>query len=1242
TFQFISKRHHGFPFSLTFFLNGLQVNRLSSCCEYKHRKGSRLGGKRGYFGFVCVERASPCYKCIIAMGLDKKASKARKEDSEKREELKKGEGKLRKGKMYLIPKRTEMENKISSSTIFSTLEENSRISKVRTALEEMERKGRPGQDLWEDDQEHIYKYEYEEDFEIDEEKENEKANEEGQADDQMNGMSKSPSDDKKDNLDPEKGSETSSQKVPDADDNMKDESDGCPDSELEEDKQDRKNTSSASSRSHPNSAGSEEGSSVEYRDTHTDTSSRESTRSSFSQEVNENDEPRNEESLIIKIQDQEIREANVETKPRPIDEGSGNILKGEKETGAKATTESMSAKSKKHVSKKKREKDQSTLWVGSHAKAKDEKAVFPSVYTGGKYVSDLQPVRQLIDESLESSCHSLSDAEPGVSSSEEQGKHLKKQEIDTHRAPNGNLMMEERPVLNSDEESENVIAEVYTMEKKEAIKEEEASQDKNTNRVESKEETTLLETIEINEIPFGEWKTIAVQPILAEAEFTVKREVQEDIMNVAGEAASGVINLGKEGLSPTGKETVGNAASLNEDGTPDEQGLMETVLEKDKVVSEEEQVSEKSVLEKKTASLNSEYIVDSTDLKEACGEATMPLEKGETEREATMYETGSEKADEEETGEATFINLENVRSVDEEPDSRKDGLEEAIVEGEEPAKELEEMMVLDASLSISVSEKAEVNLMSWQNSSEEGRGEDTEREKIVTEAEVNRDNDRKEMLSQEVDIARERKEPEEAETYLRETESEREEVKRTNTLRCEEALEDKFSEEEETVKESRTENETKTPTKEIESNVENIAPVEELELTDNAASQSENSLPLRGTSMFEEGPAFEKSWENVAALWKEGEETLTEARDTEHKGESEQFCMENVMPPEKEEGPQYDEEGVLGSPVSKPPGEARAPEVTIITPGEGQERATAGQDCLADLPGKEEEGSSQKQEGVGDTVISQQEIPERDSMRAETFSEGVGVDVEEEVKEGNVGKGMKNKRTKEFQILEKGAIVAEEAFNEGETLEMATEKMGESTDVMRTEGETTNKASSISDVAEEETGHEVGELVGKPASPKRMGIQEAILGSEAVPEVEEVTGTSTTEVQMKALQKPLDSEGEADAPQLGGDREGGEEERTPRAGSVEEEVGTGSSDRGPESGATEAFRPSQERESEPGRESLQTVETLPAKPDLTETQEKQEHSVERESKDAHTGQNPGKASETTKQTVSLSRSSVQE
>ncbi|KAF7695741.1 glutamate-rich protein 3 isoform X1 [Silurus meridionalis] len=71
-FQFTSRRHRGFPFSLTFYLNGLQVERLSSCCEFKHRKNSRLGGRSSHFGFSGVEGAAPCYRCIIAMGLDKK------------------------------------------------------------------------------------------------------------------------------------------------------------------------------------------------------------------------------------------------------------------------------------------------------------------------------------------------------------------------------------------------------------------------------------------------------------------------------------------------------------------------------------------------------------------------------------------------------------------------------------------------------------------------------------------------------------------------------------------------------------------------------------------------------------------------------------------------------------------------------------------------------------------------------------------------------------------------------------------------------------------------------------------------------------------------------------------------------------------------------------------------------------------------------------------------------------------
>ncbi|NXY10159.1 ERIC3 protein, partial [Pteruthius melanotis] len=71
-FQFISKRHQGFPFSLTFYVSGMQVDRLSCCCEYKHQRRSRLRGRHSYFRVLDVEGAFPCYRCVIAMGLDKK------------------------------------------------------------------------------------------------------------------------------------------------------------------------------------------------------------------------------------------------------------------------------------------------------------------------------------------------------------------------------------------------------------------------------------------------------------------------------------------------------------------------------------------------------------------------------------------------------------------------------------------------------------------------------------------------------------------------------------------------------------------------------------------------------------------------------------------------------------------------------------------------------------------------------------------------------------------------------------------------------------------------------------------------------------------------------------------------------------------------------------------------------------------------------------------------------------------
>lgn len=385
TFQFISKRHHGFPFSLTFFLNGIQVNRLSSCCEYKHRKGSRLGGKRGYFGIVCVEKASPCYKCIIAMGLDTKASssKHRKEkNSEKREEL---ESEM-KDKQYLIPgKNGTKGKKVSVSTVFSAEEIEVGVREVRTAIEEIEHLEKPGQDVWEDYQENTFKYEYEEDFEVDEEKQNEKSNEEGQADDQMNGKSKSPSDDEKDNLDPEKESETSSQKAPDADDNVEDEDDGCSESELEEDKQDIKTASLSSSRSHTYSSDSEDEPAMEDREVHGENSADESARSSLSQELSESDGPEKSqlplaESFEIKIEDQEAEKSDVDTTPLRIQESFENVLEEEIGKGTQGDSESLSERFSREAMDEK-----SKLWEGSSASTWVDKASLPEVEKGGKY-----------------------------------------------------------------------------------------------------------------------------------------------------------------------------------------------------------------------------------------------------------------------------------------------------------------------------------------------------------------------------------------------------------------------------------------------------------------------------------------------------------------------------------------------------------------------------------------------------------------------------------------------------------------------------------------------------------------------------------------------------------------------------------------------------------------------------------------------------------------------------------------
>ncbi|XP_027755264.1 glutamate-rich protein 3 [Empidonax traillii] len=244
TFQFISKRHRGFPFSLTFFLNGMQVHRLSCCCEYKHQRRSRLRSRHRYFRFLDVEGASPCYRCIIAMGLDRKLSPPkRKMECHVEKHVGSWEYAL-----HSEPSISSVEQKSVKNSVLVILPAHE--ASVETAEEKLE----TGEEYREeeitnqsdreseDSQEDISKNGYDEDFEGDEE-----VNEEGQTADQTNGMSESSSDDKPHNLDYGKESGTSSQKALQASDSEKDESDGYSDRDSENDQQERRPTDSLSS-----------------------------------------------------------------------------------------------------------------------------------------------------------------------------------------------------------------------------------------------------------------------------------------------------------------------------------------------------------------------------------------------------------------------------------------------------------------------------------------------------------------------------------------------------------------------------------------------------------------------------------------------------------------------------------------------------------------------------------------------------------------------------------------------------------------------------------------------------------------------------------------------------------------------------------------------------------------------------------------------------------------------------------
>ncbi|EFB29958.1 hypothetical protein PANDA_005095, partial [Ailuropoda melanoleuca] len=1205
TFQFISKRHHGFPFSLTFFLNGMQVNRLSSCCEYKHRKGSRLGGKRGYFGFVCVERSSPCYKCIIAMGLDKNPTspKPRKEKSiEKREELKKGEGKLRKDRGRMIPRRSEIEGNKTASVIFSAQEAKTGIVEVRTAVEEMELKGKPEQDVWEDAQENIFKYEYEEDFEADEEKQGEKANEEGQADDQMNGTSESPSDDEKDHLAPEKESETLSREAADADDNVKDEGDGCSDSELEED---IKTISSSSSRSQPCSICSDDESAVEDREAHAGNSPNRSARSSSSQELSENDEPGishlpTEDYLEVEIEDQEIITADVDTKPLPIEECLESVLEEEMENGTRVIAEGLSEKSREHVSMEEKEKDKSKLWEGNTAKVKDKKAGPHRVEQDDLYGAELCSV------------------------------------IMSGTAPHGNFQLEERATLSSDTESKQGPSEVYTLEYKEAVEEDALPQHGNADTAEEKGDAAQWGRAGVNGVPLEEGKPTAELPALL-GQFREVREIPQGTMS--GAEAEGDQRLDKEELSPRGKEATRASGRLKEGEAPEEPAMLPTVQETEKAAAEEgllpeeERGSEKAVLVSEAAALDSEWIQEATALRE-----TATPEKTEAEEGEAVSAAGSEKPEVVSSEERASTDLEDLGATGDAASEREGGSEEAVLGGEEPAEERRAAVGPGTPLSSSTSEKAEAARMGLsEDSLEELCKGDAEREEAGAEAESHKEDGKKETLPEELGVARERMKAERPESPLEETESEREEVTRANAQQGEDILEEhKFKGEEqeteqgedileeqkfkgeETMKEVRPEEETRVSQNEMECDAEGEAPMGASELTEDTGPQGGDSLTERQGAMFEAASGHEESRENTTALRKEeGGERLREARDPEHEGRAELLPRENRAPSGLDQGLGLEGEGVLGAPGTELAGTGQAPEARITATGEARERAAKDQDGLAGPEGRDEEGPLQGEQGAGVTAMTE-DVSEEDSMTAEKLSEEtMGEDPEEEADEECARvKGVRSKGDPKGEgSLPGGAVVAEEALQQGEgAAGAAAEKREVLADLKTAEGKTeANKASSLSDVAGKETWRQVEELLGKPAAAEKVVAEERALSGEAVPAVEEVTGTRAPEAEVGAAREPSVLGGKAAG--LGQHPAGGGAETMQWAESVGEEAGPGCcADNRQALGAAEEFSPgvSGARESEPRGESLQGTQTLPVKPDYTESRERQERTVQRE------------------------------
>ncbi|KAM9283145.1 LOW QUALITY PROTEIN: glutamate-rich protein 3 [Morus bassanus] len=712
TFQFISKRHHGFPFSLTFFLNGMQVDRLSCCCEYKHQKRSRLGGRHGYFGLLNVEGASPCYRCIIAMGLDKKPPppKRKMEDHEE-----KPVGSWRVG-VRSEPSRSSVEQKSSKDSLLVILPGHEvNVETIEDKMEsgqeyrKEERKKLPDRES-EDSQEDTSKNEYDEDFEAGEE-----VNEEGQTGDQMNGVSKSSSDDKKHNLDYEEESKNSSQKALQASDSEKNESDGYSGSDSEDDKQGRRPAQSVSSISTQYSS---------EDDSHAETMKdnikgkeeynirRASDNTEHAQYGNENGENKllrmeeNQETFALekegideaekaKPEDLTAREdtaifhENITAIQHQIPEVNGELRQ------AGSVESNIGEDGEKNASTRRDDGEESLLvpLERNMTEVEDSNEESPQSDEGGVF-EDCKPVQEEIAKAIGNDHHVNSEPEASGSCADEEEENVTSTEHDANEAPDGAFLAEGTRTLDVQKAAEQVLREGQMVGERQALEKEDfVAEGGDTRTKEAGEEMARAGDLLPKEDTLAVLQVegqLAVEESAPEESTMAKQDLKgkgsEKGMESGAEVAPGEQEVLTEGTeseaalgeqAPGGEELAGAGALLGR--------------EADGAVSEREEVAGE-------VSEGEEAVEEASEAEEAVGVVGPPVKEavGETvsEAEAAVEEggfagkgvvAGAVSEGEEAVEDASLAEEEVARVVGPEGEG---SVEEAISEGQEVVEKL--------------------------------------------------------------------------------------------------------------------------------------------------------------------------------------------------------------------------------------------------------------------------------------------------------------------------------------------------------------------------------------------------------------------------------------------------------------------------------------------------------------------------------------------------------------------------